>query len=227
MAYEALDLLVLAIKNAGYEGKIKIGLDAAASEFFQDGKYNLDFKNAQPDPTMLLSDTQLADMYLDLLKKYPLISLEDPFAEDDWAAWTHFATRARTQIVADDLTVTSPKRIKIAIEKKAANALLLKVNQIGTVSESIAAAKLAQSDGWGVMISHRSGETDSNFIADLAVGLGVGQLKAGAPARSERVTKYNRLLRIEEELKDSNSNPSYAGMKGFSRGTTAPPLLQN
>lgn len=139
MAYEALDLLVLAIKNAGYEGKIKIGLDAATSEFFQDGKYNLDFKSAQPDPKMLLSDTQLADMYLDLLKKYPLVSLEDPFAEDDWAAWTHFATRARTQIVADDLTVTSPKRIKIAIEKKAANALLLKVNQIGTVSESIAA----------------------------------------------------------------------------------------
>lgn len=138
-AYEALDLLVLAIKNAGYEGKIKIGLDAATSEFFQDGKYNLDFKSAQPDPKMLLSGTQMSDMYLDLLKKYPLVSLEDPFAEDDWAAWTHFATRARTQIVADDLTVTSPKRIKIAIEKKAANALLLKVNQIGTVSESIAA----------------------------------------------------------------------------------------
>ena len=139
MAYEALDLLMLAIKNAGHEGKIKLGLDAAASEFFQDGKYNLDFKSAQPDPKMLLSDTQLTDMYLDLLKKYPLILLEDPFAEDDWAAWTHFAARARTQIVADDLTVTSPKRIKIAIEKKAANALLLKVNQIGTVSESIAA----------------------------------------------------------------------------------------
>ncbi|KAF8963879.1 enolase [Flammula alnicola] len=225
-AEEALDLLVLAINQAGYEGKIKIALDAAASEFFKDGKYDLDFKNPKPDPKKLLSGAQLAALYLDLLKKYPFITLEDPFDQDDWEAWTHLTKNSSTQILADDLTVTNSARIKTAISKKAANALLLKTNQIGTISESIAAAKLAQSDGWGVMISHRSGETENTFIADLAVGLGVGQLKAGAPARSERVAKYNALLRIEEELKNTGGNPIFAGLQGFSKGTSPPPLLK-
>uniref|UniRef100_A0A8H8CQB9 phosphopyruvate hydratase n=1 Tax=Psilocybe cubensis TaxID=181762 RepID=A0A8H8CQB9_PSICU len=224
---EALDLLVNAINSAGYEGKVKIGIDAAASEFFKDGKYDLDFKNPHPDSRKLLSGTELSKLYLDYLKKYPLISVEDPFDQDDWDAWTHFTKSASTQVVADDLTVTNPKRIQTCIDKKSANALLLKINQIGTISESIEACKLAQSHGWGVMISHRSGETESTFIADLAVGLGVGEIKTGAPARSERVAKYNQLLRIEEELLNSGENPIYAGSKGFSKGNTPPVLLKN
>jgi enolase len=147
------------------------------------------------------------------VEKYPIVSIEDPFDQDDWEAWTHFTKLSGIQIVGDDLTVTNPLRIKTAIEKKACNGLLLKVNQIGTISESIQAyvfflflvpswltvrsAQLAQSDGWGVMISHRSGETENTIIADLSVALGVGQIKTGAPARSERVAKYNALLRIE------------------------------
>ncbi|KAF9486529.1 phosphopyruvate hydratase [Pholiota conissans] len=226
-AEEALVLIVTAINNAGYEGKIKIGIDSAASEFYEDGKYNLDFKSSTPNPKNILTGMQLSDLYLGLLKKYPIISVEDPFAEDDWESWTHFTSRAGTQVVADDLTVTNPKRIKTAIEKKSANALLVKVNQIGTVSETIAATKLAQSNDWGVMVSHRSGETENTFIADLTVGLGVGEIKSGAPARGERISKYNMLLRIEEELIKAGENPIYAGIKGYSKGTTPPPLFKN
>ncbi|PPQ86959.1 hypothetical protein CVT25_009781 [Psilocybe cyanescens] len=226
-AEEALDLLVDAIKNAGYEGKVKIGIDCAASEFFKDGKYDLDFKNVNSDKSKLLTGVQLSQLYMSYLKKYPLISIEDPFDQDDWDAWSHFTKNASTQVVADDLTVTNPKRIRTCIDKKSANALLLKVNQIGTISESIEASKLAQSDGWGVMISHRSGETESTFIADLAVGLGVGELKTGAPARSERVAKYNQLLRIEEELTSTGQKPLFASSKGFSKGNSPPVLLKN
>jgi len=157
------------------------------------------------------------------VEKYPIVSIEDPFEQDDWEAWTHFTANSKIQIVGDDLTVTNPLRIKTAIEKKACNGLLLKVNQIGTISESIQAAQLSQSDGWGVMISHRSGETENTVIADLAVALGVGQIKTGAPARSERVAKYNQLLRIEEELGDQ---ATYAGEKGLSAGHEPPAILR-
>lgn len=138
-AEESLDLLTEAIKKAGYEGKIKIALDVASSEFYKDGKYDLDFKNPNSDPTKWVSGVELADLYISYIKKYPIVSIEDPFDQDDWAAWSHFTSRANIQIVGDDLTVTNPLRIKTAIEKKACNGLLLKVNQIGTISESIQA----------------------------------------------------------------------------------------
>ncbi|KAF9260831.1 enolase [Marasmius fiardii PR-910] len=223
-ADESLELLTEAIKKAGYEGKIKIALDVASSEFYKDGKYDLDFKNANSDPTKWITGIELAELYLKYVEKYPIVSIEDPFDQDDWEAWTHFTKKSGIQIVGDDLTVTNPTRIKTAIEKKACNGLLLKVNQIGTISESIQAAQLAQSDGWGVMISHRSGETENTIIADLSVALGVGQIKTGAPARSERVAKYNALLRIEEEL--AQSGATYAGDKGLSAGLTPPALIK-
>lgn len=209
---EALDLITDAIEKAGYTGKVSIAIDAASSEFFKDGKYDLDFKNPESDPSKWLTGEQLADLYLDLLEKYPIVSLEDPFAEDDWDTWVYFYKKAadKLQIVGDDLTVTNPLRIKTAIEKKAANALLLKVNQIGSLTESIQAAKDSYNAGWGVMVSHRSGETEDTTIADLAVGLRSGQIKAGAPARSERLAKFNQILRIEEELGDK---AIYAGAK--------------
>jgi enolase len=222
-AEESLELLTEAIKKAGYEGKIKIALDVASSEFYKEGKYDLDFKNPNSDPTKWISGKELADLYIGYIEKYPIISIEDPFDQDDWEAWTHFTANTKIQIVGDDLTVTNPVRIKTAIEKKACNGLLLKINQIGTISESIMAAQLSQSDGWGVMVSHRSGETENTVIADVVVALGVGQIKTGAPARSERVAKYNALLRIEEEL---GSNAYYAGEKGFSAGLTPPALLK-
>ena len=199
---EALDLIVDSIKSAGYEGKVSIALDVASSEFYKDGKYDLDFKNPNSDASKWLTGQELADLYLQLIKDYPIVSIEDPFAEDDWDAWTHFLAKVDIQIVADDLTVTNPQRIKTAIEKKAASALLLKVNQIGTLSESIEAALDSYAAGWGVMVSHRSGETEDTFIADLAVGLRSGQIKTGAPARSERLAKLNQILRIEQTLGD-------------------------
>ncbi|ODV87870.1 hypothetical protein CANARDRAFT_26063 [[Candida] arabinofermentans NRRL YB-2248] len=199
---EALDLIVDAIAAAGYTGKIGIALDAASSEFYHDGKYDLDFKNPNSDPTKWLTGEELSTLYGELVKEYPIVSIEDPFAEDDWDAWSHFFAHTDVQIVADDLTVTNPLRIKTAIEKKCADALLLKVNQIGTLTESIQAAKDSYAAGWGVMVSHRSGETEDTTIADIAVGLRTGQIKTGAPARSERLAKLNQILRIEEELGD-------------------------
>lgn len=199
---EALDLIVGAIKDAGYEGKVGIALDVASSEFYKDGKYDLDFKNPDSDKSKWLSGEELASLYASLLEQYPIVSIEDPFAEDDWEAWSHFFKTVNVQIVGDDLTVTNPIRIKTAIEKKAANALLLKVNQIGTLTESIQAANDSYKAGWGVMVSHRSGETEDTTIADLSVGLRSGQIKTGAPARSERLAKLNQILRIEEELGD-------------------------
>ncbi|KAK8865587.1 phosphopyruvate hydratase [Kwoniella newhampshirensis] len=220
-AEESLDLLTEAIKQAGYTGKIQIGLDVASSEFFKDGKYDLDFKNPNSDPSKWLTGEQLANLYHSYCDKYDICSIEDPFHEDDFDAWAHYNSTAKIQIVGDDLLVTNPRRIKMAIEKKACNALLLKVNQIGTVSESIQAVQLSQSNGWGVMTSHRSGETESTYIADLAVALRTGEIKTGAPCRSERVAKYNQLLRIEEELAGKSI---FAGAKGLARGTTAPEL---
>lgn len=197
---EGLELLKEAIAKAGYTDKVKIGMDVAASEFYKDGKYDLDFKSTGTDPATYLSGTELAALYNDFITKYPIVSIEDPFDQDDWEAWTHVTGAVDIQIVGDDLTVTNPARIATAIEKKSCNALLLKVNQIGTITESIKAATLSQESGWGVMVSHRSGETEDYTIADIVVGLRTGQIKTGAPCRSERLAKYNQLLRIEEEL---------------------------
>ncbi|KAK9763151.1 phosphopyruvate hydratase [Basidiobolus ranarum] len=201
---EGLELLTTAIAKAGYTGKVKIGMDVAASEFYKEGKYDLDFKNPNSDKSQWLSGEKLAELYRQFAEEYGVVSIEDPFDQDDWSAWSALTKQVgkNTQIVADDLTVTNPERIQTAIEKKASNALLLKVNQIGSVTESIRAANLAREDGWGVMVSHRSGETEDTFIADLVVGLRTGQIKTGAPCRSERLAKYNQILRIEEELGD-------------------------
>lgn len=207
---EGLELLNVAIAQAGYTGKIKIGMDVAASEFYKDGKYDLDFKNPESDPSKWITGEELCKMYEEFIAKYPVVSIEDAFDQDDWEHWSQLTGKVGIQIVGDDLTVTNPKRIKMAVEKKACNCLLLKVNQIGSVTESIEACKLAQQNGWGVMVSHRSGETEDTFIADLVVGLCAGQIKTGAPCRSERLAKYNQLLRIEEEL---GAGAKYAGEK--------------
>ncbi|CAF9916586.1 MAG: hypothetical protein GOMPHAMPRED_001052 [Gomphillus americanus] len=201
---EALDLVTEAIEQAGYTGKIKIAMDVASSEFYkvEEKKYDLDFKNPDSDKSKWLTYEQLADLYKSLAEKYPIVSIEDPFAEDDWEAWSYFFKTSDFQIVGDDLTVTNPLRIKKAIELKSCNALLLKVNQIGTLTESIQAAKDSYAAGWGVMVSHRSGETEDVTIADIAVGLRAGQIKTGAPCRSERLAKLNQILRIAEELGD-------------------------
>uniref|UniRef100_A0A8C2LJK2 phosphopyruvate hydratase n=1 Tax=Cricetulus griseus TaxID=10029 RepID=A0A8C2LJK2_CRIGR len=198
---KSLELVKEAIDKAGYTEKMVIGMDVAASEFYRDGKYDLDFKSPA-DPSRYISGDQLGALYQDFVRNYPVVSIEDPFDQDDWAAWSKFTANVGIQIVGDDLTVTNPKRIERAVEEKACNCLLLKVNQIGSVTEAIQACKLAQENGWGVMVSHRSGETEDTFIADLVVGLCTGQIKTGAPCRSERLAKYNQLMRIEEELGD-------------------------
>ena len=200
-AHEALDLLTLAIRKAGYEGKVKIGMDVAASEFFDLEKklYNLSFKSSEAN---YKSGEELIQYYKELVEKYDIVSIEDPFDQDDWESYSKLTASLgdKIQIVGDDLLVTNVERINQGIEKKAVNALLLKVNQIGSITESIDACKLSQKSNWGVMVSHRSGETEDSFIADLVVGLRTGEIKTGAPCRSERLAKYNQLLRIEEEL---------------------------
>jgi enolase len=211
---EALEILNQAIHKAGFpEGAVRIGMDVAASEFFKETGYDLNFKE-KANPQIISSD-QLSQLYKDFITKYNIISIEDGFDQDDWESWTKFTkANPETQIVGDDLLVTNPERIKTAISKHACNALLLKVNQIGSLTEAIQACLDAQAAGWGVMVSHRSGETEDSFIADLVVGLGTGQIKTGAPCRSERLAKYNQILRIEEELgKDGH----YAGT-GFRGG---------
>ncbi|TMW68718.1 hypothetical protein Poli38472_006186 [Pythium oligandrum] len=214
---EALDLIGEAIKISGYSDKVRLGMDVAASEFYtgkDDARYNLDFKNANAADKDKLPADKLIELYESFIAKCkgssPIVSIEDPFDQDDWDSWVKFTARVgqEVQIVGDDLTVTNPTRVARAIEKKACNALLLKVNQIGSVTESIEAVTMAKKAGWAIMTSHRSGETEDAFIADLAVGLSAGQIKTGAPCRSERLAKYNQLLRIEEELADK---ARYAG----------------
>eukprot|EP00967_Tisochrysis_lutea_P035311 scaffold42264_cov33-Tisochrysis_lutea.AAC.1 len=201
---EGLDLVVTAIEKAGYTGKVKIGMDVAASEFWKGDEklYDLDFKTENNDGSQKMSGEKLAELYETFVNNYPMISIEDPFDQDDFLSYTTTTAKLgdRCQIVGDDLLVTNPTRVQKAIEENACNALLLKVNQIGSVTEAIDAVTMAQKAGWGVMTSHRSGETEDSFIADLAVGLKTGQIKTGAPCRSERLAKYNQLLRIEEEL---------------------------
>jgi len=174
-------------------------------------KYDLDFKTKNNDKSKVLTGQQLGELYQQFIKDYPIISIEDPFDQDDWEHYASLtsAIGKDVQIVGDDLLVTNPKRIATAIEKTACNALLLKVNQIGTVTESIEACLLAQKAGWGVMVSHRSGETEDSFIADLVVGLRTGEIKTGAPCRSERLAKYNQILRIEEQL---GNKATFAGL---------------
>merc|ERR1712196_12359 len=209
---EGLDLLVSAIEKAGYTGKVKIGMDVAASEFWLDEKkvYDLDFKTENNNGSMCKTGKALLDVYKDFVEHYPMVSIEDPFDQDDFEAYKNMTTQVGEgcQIVGDDLLVTNPTRVKKAIDEKACNALLLKVNQIGSVTEAIEAVNMAKAANWGVMTSHRSGETEDTFIADLAVGLKTGQIKTGAPCRSERLAKYNQLLRIEEELA---GNAIYSG----------------
>ena len=193
---DKLELLIVAIKESGYSGKIKLALDCAASEFYDDknGKYTIINKK--------YNGNELIDFYKNLIRKFPIISIEDGFAQDDWGWWSEFnrALGNKLQIVGDDLLVTNIGRIKRAFNHKACNALLLKLNQIGTVTEAIDAANISFKGKWNVVVSHRSGETEDSFIADLAVGIGANQSKFGAPARSERTAKYNRLLYIEEKL---------------------------
>jgi enolase len=194
---EALDLILEAAKNLGYDKKIKIILDVAASQLFKRGSYQMKIG--------VFSREGLLNYYLDLIKKYPIIGLEDPFAEDDWSGWRMLMSDINIKsqkllIIGDDLLATNPKRMEIANEKNACNGAIIKINQIGTVTEAIEAAKLAKNYGWEIIVSHRSGETNDDFISDLAVGISADYIKAGAPARGERLAKYNRLLRIEEEL---------------------------
>ncbi|KAK3396207.1 putative enolase [Sordaria brevicollis] len=213
---EALDLLTEAVAKAGYTDKIKFGIDPASSEFFDSkyGTYDLGFKSipeGESHSESVRTPKEMMDLYNSLMEKYPIPLLEDPFAEDDWDSWTKFCADYKEELVGDDLLVTNVERVRMAESRAACNAMLLKVNQIGTVTEAIDAAKLAKSLDWGVFVSHRSGETTDDFIADLTVGLGTGHIKSGAPCRGERVAKYNRLMDIEAELKGSWKPWFYAG----------------
>lgn len=207
---EALDLIIEAIERAGYlpGDQIMLAMDPAASEFYEDGKYQLKTEGKS------LSGAEMVDYYSDLVDKYPIISIEDGLDEDDWDSWTLMMEKLgnRIQIVGDDLLVTSIARIDTALERRAANSLLCKVNQIGTLTESIAAVELVQRHKWTAVVSHRSGETEDTTISDLVVALNAGQIKTGAPARTDRVAKYNQLLRIEDELGDS---AVYPGISAF------------
>jgi enolase len=206
----ALDLILSAIEAAGFKPgtDIALALDVAATEFFRDGAYQFE-KQAQ-------NTAQMTDFYAGLLDAYPLVSIEDPLSEDEWDGWAELtaAIGDRVQIVGDDLFVTNPERLEEGIERGIANALLVKVNQIGTLTETLDAVALAHNSGYRTMMSHRSGETEDTTIADLAVAVGSGQIKTGAPARSERVAKYNQLMRIEEALGDA---ARYAGDLAFPR----------
>jgi enolase len=212
-----LEIIAEAIKNSGHEGRIDIGLDVAASEFY-DAKantYNLSQKVDSKEREM--SPDALLEIYNRLSQQYPIVSIEDPFDQDDFSSYQKMTQKMgdRVQVVGDDLLVTNPKRVQTGIDKKLCNALLLKVNQIGSVTESIEASNMSQGAGWGVMVSHRSGETEDNFIGDLVCGLGTGEIKSGAPCRSDRLAKYNQILRIEESL---GSKAVFAG-KAFRNPT--------
>jgi enolase len=192
---DRLDLMLKAVTNAGYDGLMNIALDPASSEFFHNDTYKIGEK--------LYKGMEMVDYYVELCKKYPIISIEDGLAEDDWDSWVELTKKigSDVQIVGDDLFVTNTKRIRKGIELGAANSVLIKLNQIGTVTETLDAIKMAHNQGWTAVVSHRSGETEDSFIADLVVGTNAGQIKTGAPARSDRNAKYNQLIRIEEKLR--------------------------
>ena len=206
----ALDLILEAVEIAGFKAgsDIALAMDVGATEFYEDGSYNFEGKK--------LTSDQMISYYSELVSAYPLVSIEDPLDEDDWAGWAKLTSELgqKVQIVGDDLFVTNPERLQRGIDSNTANALLVKVNQIGSLTETIDAVNLAHKNGYRSMMSHRSGETEDTTIADLAVALNCGQIKTGAPARSERVAKYNQLLRIEEEL---GSKATYAGKSAFPR----------
>jgi len=207
---EALDLILVAIEKAGFTpgDDVALALDVAATEFFKDGAYK--WEGGQKTPAEMIA------FYEGLVNDYPLVSIEDPLSEDEWSSWSELVTLIgdKTQIVGDDLFVTNPIRLAKGIEERAANALLVKLNQIGTLSETSDAVTMAQRGGFTAMVSHRSGETEDVTIADLAVAYNCGQIKTGAPARGERINKYNQLMRIEEELDDA---AVYAGKSAFPR----------
>ncbi|MCH7231283.1 phosphopyruvate hydratase [Glycomyces sp. L485] len=211
---EALDLISVAVEKAGYKlgTDIAFAIDAAATEFYSDGAYVFEGEKRTPE--------QMSAYYEELLAAYPFVSMEDPLAEEDWAGWATLtaAVGDKVQIVGDDLFVTNPERLRRGIEEQAANGLLVKVNQIGSLTETTDAVEMAHRAGFGCMMSHRSGETEDTTIADLAVAMGTGQIKTGAPARSDRVAKYNQLLRIEESLGDA---ARYAGASAFPKYKSA------
>ncbi len=208
----ALDLLVEAIGAAGYDAgeDVAIALDPAMSELYRDGAYHLEGEGR------VLSTDEMIELWADLVDRYPIVSIEDGLDEEDWAGWSRLTARLgdRVQLVGDDLLVTNPAFVRRAIDEQAANSVLIKVNQIGTLTEAMDTVALAQRNAWTAMVSHRSGETEDTTIADLAVAVGSGQIKTGAPARSDRVAKYNQLLRIEEQLGDA---ARYAGRAAFTR----------
>lgn len=208
--HEAVELILAAIETAGYKpgADCHIALDPAASSFYQDGKYVL----AREGKT--LTGKQMVEFYIDWVSKYPIISIEDGLDEDDWESWKLLNQKlgSKIQLVGDDLYTTNVNRIQQGIDNKASNSVLIKLNQIGTLTETLAAINMARKAGWTTVISHRSGETEDTTIADLSVAVNAGQIKTGAPCRSERVAKYNRLLKIEEEL---NNKATYPGRKAF------------
>ena len=208
---DAVEVVLMAIERAGYKpgADCHLALDAAATEFYQDGEYVLEREGVR------LSSQGMVDLLSDWVKAYPIISIEDGLAEDDWEGWAMLTQRLgnSVQIVGDDLYTTNPERIRRGVDSGSSNAVLIKLNQIGTLTETLQAIRITKDAGWHAVISHRSGETEDTTIADLAVASGAGQIKTGAPARSERVAKYNRLLRIEEEL---GKEARYAGREAFS-----------
>jgi enolase len=209
---EAVELILQAIKKAGYRPgeQIAVALDPASSGFYEKGFYNLRTEGRK------VTSAQMVEMYAEWVKKYPIIVLEDGLAEDDWKGWKllNQTIGQKVELVGDDLFVTNVKRIERGIKENVANAVLIKLNQIGTLTETIAAIEMARKAGWGAMVSHRSGETVDSFIADFTVAMGTGHLKTGAPCRGERVEKYNQLMRIEEEIGNA---AIYAGRKAFVR----------
>jgi enolase len=207
---EAIEVVLEAADRAGHRDRVALALDPAATELWKDGRYRFEGREADPD--------EMVDYWASLMDTHPIVSIEDGLAEDEWAAWRKLTDRigGRVQLVGDDLFVTNVTRLQHGIEQGVANAILVKVNQIGTLTETLEAIELARSHGYGVVISHRSGETEDTTIADLAVATGAGQIKAGAPSRTDRVAKYNQLLRIEAELGD---RAEYLGWSAFSRTT--------
>jgi enolase len=207
----AIEAILEAAERAGHRERVAIALDPASSEFFSDGRYRFEGRELEP--------AEMAGFYADLADRFPLVSLEDGNAEDDWDGWRAATDRLgdRLQLVGDDIFVTNPERLRLGIERGVANSILIKVNQIGTLTETIEAVQLAHANGYTAVMSHRSGETEDATIADLAVALGTGQIKTGAPARTDRVAKYNQLLRIEEELGDRAVYPGWSAFPRLSR----------
>jgi enolase len=208
---QAIEVVLEASERAGRRDQVAIALDPAATEVWHDGSYRFEGRELGPQ--------EMVGFLAGLVETYPLVSLEDPLAEDEWAGWAELTERlgGRVQLVGDDLFVTNPERLQRGIDEGVANAILVKVNQIGTLTETLEAIRLAQTNGYGVVISHRSGETEDTTIADLVVATGAGQIKTGAPSRSDRVAKYNQLLRIEEELGPEAEFPGWSAFPRFRR----------